>query len=288
MNSAFNGFDSGGLWSLREVLELHSTDFVNAVRELRRLTAVLETEPLISMTQEILDQSVIDNLVISTRNVVGAILQIGARSAWVSADRLLQLLNTPQNTITVESIKTALLDIESRFMDELGFNKLFVVSPDEFWLFNPAEKLLGSEAASRFLRVSFDCEEAAKCLCLGRPTACVFHSMRMLEIAIAALAKKLNIPDPVKSNDRNWGNMLNAIKTELDKQYPKSSRMSGSEGLFLENIYVSLDAVKNPWRNETMHVSTIYTEDEARHILSCSIKLLQKMATGFDEDGKTV
>jgi hypothetical protein len=270
------------------MLELHATDFVNAVRELRRLTAVLDVEPLASMINDTLDQGITDNLIISTQNVVNAIQQIGARSAWVSANRLLILLNTPQTTITVAQVRAALSDIESRFMDELGFNRLFVVYPEEFWMFDPADKLLGVTTAARFLRVSFDCEEAAKCFCLGRPTACVFHSMRMLEIAIAALAKKLSIPDPVLANDRNWGNMLNSIKKELDSKYPKSSRLTGSEGLFLESVYVSLDAVKNPWRNETMHVSTIYTDDEARHIFSCSIKLLQKMATGFDEDGKSV
>ena len=269
------------------MLELIAIDFVNAVRELRRLTTVLETEPLAS-SKEVAAGPIIDNLIDSTRKVVGAILQIGARSAWVAADRLLDKLLVPNASITLPELRAALSDIESRFIDELGFNKMFIVNQDRFWMFGSADSLMGDITSSRFVGLWFDCEESAKCLCLGRPTASVFHAMRMLEVGIAALAKRLNIPDPVLANDRNWGNMLGAIKKEIDAKYPPKSRLSGSEGAFLEQVYVSLDAVKNPWRNDTMHVTSIYTDDEARHILSCSVKLIQKMSMGFDEYGEIV
>ena len=112
--------------------------------------------------------------------------------------------------------------------------------------------------------------------------------MRILEIAIASFAARLSIPDPVKATDRSWGNMLNAIRDKMDLEFPKTKRLPGSEGAALEGIYASLDAIKNPWRNATMHVDSIYQEEEARHILTCTALLVDKMAAVFDENGKDV
>jgi hypothetical protein len=109
----------------------------------------------------------------------------------------------------------------------------------------------------------------------------------MLEIAIGAISKRLRIPDPTKA-DRSWGNMLKAIKARMDELHPQKSRTGSCEGSRLEQIYVSLDAVKNPWRNGTMHVESVYTEEEARHILVCASHLLDKMAQIFDQNGDDV
>ena len=79
--------------------------------------------------------------------------------------------------------------------------------------------------------------------------------------------------------------MLKSIKAKIDELHPVKARIPGCEGSRLEEIYVTLDAVKNPWRNGTMHVESVYTEEEARHILTCTSHLLDKMAAMFDENG---
>ncbi len=210
---------------------------------------------------------------------------VGAKSAWVACERLRINLENKESSITIGWLISALQDIESRFADHLRFIKLLIVQDDKAILFSGARELLDRTTADSFPSVWFDFEEAAKCLCLGRPTASVFHSMRLLEIAIRALAKRLNIADPTKSSERNWGIMLDKIRNKLDEVYPRNKRLVGTEGAFLEGIYASLDAVKNPWRNATMHVESVYTEQEAQHILSCTSVLLTKMANGFDENG---
>lgn len=151
-------------------------------------------------------------------------------------------------------------------------------------MFSGADQLLKSQTANLYPSVWFDCEESAKCLCLGRPTASVFHAMRMIEVAIAAISMRLRMENPSKA-DRSWGSMLKAIKLKLDALYPVKDRDSNSEGSRLEEVYVSLDAIKHPWRNATMHVDAVYTEEEARHILACSSHLFDKMAAIFDENG---
>ena len=57
--------------------------------------------------------------------------------------------------------------------------------------------------------------------------------------------------------------------------------MPGSEGAFMEGLYATLDAVKNPWRNEAMHVEGVYTDEGARYILMNTLAFIQKMAGDF-------
>jgi hypothetical protein len=61
--------------------------------------------------------------------------------------------------------------------------------------------------------------------------------------------------------------------------------MSGDGALF-EELYASLDAVRNPWRNAPMHVERKYTDDEAEHIFVAVKGFMMKLASRCDEDGK--
>jgi hypothetical protein len=109
--------------------------------------------------------------------------------------------------------------------------------------------------------------------------------MRLMEIGIGAVARCLGIPDPIKPSERNWGRILESIQKGIDKHWPNSAdRMSGDGALF-ESLHASLDAVKNPWRNATMHVDNKYTDDEAEHIFMAVKGFMKKLASRCDEGG---
>lgn len=266
------------------MLEINAQFFLGAATELKRLNTVLSTLPEPEGLDDI-DRQTREILASGNQDMIDAINAIGARAAGISATRLQTKLLDFETKLTVTQLRTSLYDIESRFADELSFIKLFVIDQARGHLFSGADVLLGKETAERYPSIWFDCEEAAKSLCLGRPTACVFHCMRMLEIAIKAICKRLRIEDPTKVAQRNWHFMLSEIKSKMDSLYPSQSRKHGTEGSLIEKLYVSLDAIKNPWRNETMHVEGVYTEAEAQHILTCVALLIQAMAQGFDENG---
>lgn len=273
-----------GLVSLAEMLELNASHFLAAIKELRRLNTVLEenqwddSEKLQPETRHGLAQNV--------AALMEASQVVQGRIAWVSAKRLFDGLKDIEREFTVGRLRAALGEIESRFADEMQFVKFYVVAGEKLILMEGADRLLGQPAADLYPSVWFDCEEAALCLAFGRSTACVFHCMRMLEIAIRALHRRLGMAEIEKPSERNWGVMLREIKNAMDELHPPGKRLPHSEGAFLENIFTTLDAIKNPWRNATMHVDRIYTDQEANHILQCTATLIQRMAEGFDESGE--
>jgi hypothetical protein len=55
---------------------------------------------------------------------------------------------------------------------------------------------------------------------------------------------------------------------------------------FFEELHASLDAVRNPWRNATMHVERKYTDDEADHIFVAAKGFMAKLASRGDENGQ--
>jgi hypothetical protein len=185
------------------------------------------------------------------------------------------------------TVKECLEQINNTLRRELSLKVVLVLQPQETSYFAPKTPLFGQDFADKFkTEGAFELDEAAKCLALSRSTASVFHLMRVLEIGIGALSACLGIPDPIKPADRNWAIILKRIKEGgIEKKWPiAANRMSG-DGLLFETLHASLDAVKNPWRNETMHVSGKYTDDEAKHIFVAVEGFMKKLSARMDEKG---
>jgi hypothetical protein len=144
--------------------------------------------------------------------------------------------------------------------------------------------LWGPKVALDFTSLTDDIAEGAKCLALGRGTAAVFHFVRCLEGAIRAVHGSLGLPDPTTGAQRNWSNVLRAITEEMDKRWPKKSRLSG-DSVFFEKVVAALTAMNNPYRNETMHLAAKYTPEEAAHIQELVGGLLRLVAERMDENG---
>lgn len=94
-------------------------------------------------------------------------------------------------------------DITKRLSDELSFTKTFVLEQERHGYYDSPSPIFGEDVRDKFVGSSFEIDEAAKCFALSRPTACVFHLMRVMEIAVRAVARCLAIPDPTKPAERN-------------------------------------------------------------------------------------
>jgi hypothetical protein len=168
--------------------------------------------------------------------------------------------------------------------NEAETKTVLVLQPEKAQMFGSTEPAFGREVGLKFPSITYDMEESAKCLALDRSTASVFHAVRCLEAALKANAKCLDIPDPTLANDRNWGNMLSAIEKKMDSRWPKKTRLGGDVSYF-ERIFAALNAIKNPYRNGTMHLEMKFTEEEAKYMLEMISGLMKQIASRMDENG---
>jgi hypothetical protein len=267
------------------MLELNAISFLGAATQIARLQEIVQRSSPDSHKDLLLPATVtaISPMISAFKSECE---KVGARLAALAADRLLARVNETPCRVLWGDIIPAVTDLESRFADHLLSVKFFAISDQEGMFFEPADSLVEIEGfATKFPKASFEIEEAAKCMALGRHTATVFHAMRMLELGIKALAARLEIPDPTTPAERNWATILKAIKDKIDLDWPSKKRMPGTEGSKFELLYAHLDAVRNPWRNATMHVETIYAPHEAIHILRCSAFFMKALLELSDEDG---
>ena len=266
------------------MLDVNAIAFLGAATNLARLHEIFKG--LTSAYQAILIPESVEAISRHVSAFKYEAEKLGARLACVRADRLISEVQFDPCQITVAQAVLGLNEIESRFADYLIEIQMFALNPQETTLLESADDLIEQKGFSAaFPTAAFEVEEAAKCIAFGRHTASVFHAMRMLEVGIRALAKRIGISDPTKPAEKNWSFILKSINEKIEESWPKKTRIAGSEGSAFEELYAHLDAVRNPWRNATMHVETIYAPHEALHIIRCSAFFLKRLFELTDENG---
>jgi len=233
--------------------------------------------------QEIMADEFAGQLLTQLKELQSSLLVLNARMAALSVDRLMRHMAG----MSYADFADAMSHVDSRIGDELSLISLFVLEQEKAAYFEPTTPLFGPDVAAKFLSAVYEIDEAGKCLALSRPTASVFHLMRSIEFGVRATAKCLSIPDPINSR-RSWGPMLNTIKNEMDrrnKATPPAWTNASDRNLF-DEAHASLDAVRNTWRNATMHVENKYNEEEAEHIFVAVRGFMKKLASRMDEQGQ--
>jgi len=284
--------DHHGLWGLWDMMELKAGAFISAANELAATVAYISGSNTLGAGLAFDEKRQLDNeidrpWILERLGLLQEHLRsLGADVAMLCAADAETIVSDPW--ATWGTAKDALSDLNNTLRRELSLKIILVSESQEANYYAPKEPLFGQNFADRFKeRGAFELDEAAKSLALSRPTAAVFHLMRILEVGIGSLSSCLNIPSPIKPVERNWAVILKRIKEDgIDKKWPTAAdRMSG-DGLLFEGLHASLDAVKNPWRNETMHVSGKYTDDEAKHIFVAVEGFMKKLSDRMDEGGE--
>lgn len=163
-------------------------------------------------------------------------------------------------------------EVERAIRREMQGNIFFYVDSAKAEFYRDAH-LFGTEVEARFPRASGDISEAGKCLALDRPTACVFHLMRVMEVALQEFGDALGVSFP---QDKNWQTILDqtnkAIKG-MDHKLAKTPQYAEAAA----HLY----NVKLAWRNPVMHPKESYTWDEAKQIFGNVKTFVSDLATLF-------
>lgn len=163
-------------------------------------------------------------------------------------------------------VKPLLHDFFHRISDEIESARFFAVPERVLLDFKEADGF-GFQVARAFPSAKTDIQESISCYILGRHTACVFHLMRVLEIALKSFGDWLGVP-LLKSP--TWGEIINSIENSRGQKKPTDQ---------LSEVIFHLANIKNAWRNPTMHVERTYDEDLARDLLRETKRFTVQLAT---------
>jgi hypothetical protein len=182
-----------------------------------------------------------------------ASLKLSSKSARASREKL-------GNSITTfTDAESALSTLEEFITSELEQNLFFAIPPERAAFYGDSE-LFGMTVNARFPACQFDIEEAGCCYAAGRGTACAFHLMRVMEVAVREFGTALGVG---LTNEKNWQKILDEINKAIKALPQKDPRT-----IALSQAAAHLYNVKVAWRNPTMHPTIKYTLEEAGDLIT--------------------
>jgi len=139
--------------------------------------------------------------------------------------------------------------------------------------------LFGDDVANDFPSAAFDIVEAGMCLAFDRWIASVFHSMKVLEIGLQALAKNLGVP----FEQQTWERVINDIEAKINDINKTGAKTDLDKKQFYSQAAVEFRHFKNAWRNHVMHVRATYGKEQAENIFEHTKQFMAHLATELKE-----
>jgi hypothetical protein len=138
----------------------------------------------------------------------------------------------------------------------------------------------------------YDIEEANDCYALGKNTASVFHSMRIVEWGLRAFAEHLGFTE-VKKGEKNgvdivepveyatWDRILGQLRKHanglIDAVTDRMERQSLQE--FYNSALSEIEGFKDAWRNHVMHTRRSYSAEDAVAVLTHVQRFMRLLVT---------
>lgn len=204
------------------------------------------------------------------------LVNAGLRQSLKSFDRLIKTLE--RRPVKMSDLTTQAIDVDQRICDELEDAELWQVASDHLkYLVADPLKLEG-----KFKAVYRDAEEAGKCLAYDRGTACVFHLMRIIECGLRALSVSLNDPTLDSKTNPSWEKILGRCDKEMQKPLNDRSDKWKQDEAFYSTATANLRAVKDAWRNPTLHVERDYAPEDAQDVWNAVGAFMRHLAKKLD------
>ena len=182
-----------------------------------------------------------------------------------------------------EPTESELKVISQRMQDELG-RCVFLQMPSEKIKYYKNETIFGKNVTEKFGDIAKrHIREAGNCYALDNNDACVYHLMIAMEQAVQKFGEKLKVKTGKKDKNNKfkelvWDNILNELKPKISAM---SQRTKNQKTKFekYNAIHSYLYAVKDAWRNPTMHPRPQgYNELEALNILNHVRSFMNELA----------
>jgi hypothetical protein len=136
-----------------------------------------------------------------------------------------------------------------------------------------------------FPETKLDAFSATDCWALQQNTASVFHSMRVAEAGLRALARERNVRLP-KNKPLEWGTWQEIIRA-LDEEIKiiggkKAGATKDAALAFYSGARADLNGFKDEYRNQVMHVRATYSDFQAHRALTNVHAFMQRLSAKID------
>lgn len=124
----------------------------------------------------------------------------------------------------------------------------------------PANELFDESVIRQFPAAIDDIEQACMCYVLARYSACVFHLMRIVEVAVLRVAKISGLSDPKPS----WGAVLQYVEKIVLRTPKDLDNNVRCHIPLLTTLLPQMQSIQRAWRNKIVHIEDRIIPVEAR------------------------
>lgn len=206
---------------------------------------------------------------------------------WQMADipeqihRFDELLNHGAG-VSNELVRSKCASLRGSIMNSFRSLTLAFVPLDKKQFFEK-DGLFGDGVRKAFPSVEKDLKEAGDCLALDLHTAAVFHLMRVTELGVKALARKLRVPIKGGIEFSDWKGLKQAVGKKLDALAMQPRGKKKADALeFYRRILADFGSFEET-RNSVMHSRASFGEHEARGIYERVKDFMTRLAVRISE-----
>lgn len=181
-------------------------------------------------------------------------------------DRLEMFVTPPSQAVKFPppgSVAQAIMHLLARVQDALQQQFFFHLIQQDVSFYGKTAAF-GETVAKKFEKSQSDIEAAGNCLALQQPTACVFHLMRAMEVAVRDLAKRVKVTITPQTT---WRQMTGQMDDKIKKMPETNDRLKHKKNDW-EAARANLHHVGSVWRNSTMHPAVSYTQPQALDVFN--------------------
>jgi len=197
-------------------------------------------------------------------------------------DRVIGYANDPDCHIDdlADLLGTLMEILESELEDKM----IFYIPMEGAEFYDKPENWFPNSPAA-FPSAKYDIEEACKCYALDRYTACVFHSMAVLQVGLYSLAHDLGIFLKYPLELAEWQEVISAIEAKIEplRQLPRSHPKRDELLTFYSGCAAQFRYFKDAWRNHVAHMREKYTQTQAHSILMQVRDFMEMLSTRLHE-----
>ncbi|MEO0713295.1 MAG: hypothetical protein AAFY37_05230 [Pseudomonadota bacterium] len=136
------------------------------------------------------------------------------------------------------------------------------------------EQYFGAEVDEAFPSAAVEIRECGNCFALGRSTSAVYHALRALEVPLTRMGHVFGLLE-----FKNWNTALNEIEMLVRDRDNKDKVPNWERDKdFYTDAINHLFAIKNAWRNYTMHLRSRFNSEEAEEIIMATRAFMRKAA----------